>query len=428
MGTAWVHKSKVSQGIMALLAALAFLGASTPVFGTGSREETAASEDQRESTGRDSQPETELVIWVDEARSGVLQEVGKEFTTEHGVEVTVQMMGSADIRDQLGVAGPAGEGPDILIGAHDWLGQLVSNGLLEPIDLGDKRDQFLDAALQAYTYNGELYGMPYQMDNVAFFRNTELVPEAPETWNEVAQIAAELESAGEVELGFVRQEGDPYHFFPIQSAFGGYVFGRTEDGSYDPTDVGIDSPGSIAAAQWLQEMVENGHMKAGVDYDIMHTMFEQGEAAMIVTGPWALPRLRDSGVPYAISDIPEQRSDGRPFIGVQGFMINSFSENKLLAQTFLTEFIATEEVMVRLYEAVPRPVAYEPARDDITNEDIAAFGEVGAKGVPMPAIPEMSAVWSAWTDAIVLVTQGQQDAEPAFENAAEQIRNTIDSE
>ncbi len=428
MGTAWVHNSKASQGIMALLAALVFLGASTPVFGTGSREETAASEDQRESTGRDSQPETELVIWVDEARSGVLQEVGKEFTTEHGVEVTVQMMGSGDIRDQLGVAGPAGEGPDILIGAHDWLGQLVSNGLLEPIDLGDKRDQFLDAALQAYTYNGELYGMPYQMDNVAFFRNTELVPEAPETWNEVAQIAAELESAGEVELGFVRQEGDPYHFFPIQSAFGGYVFGRTEDGSYDPTDVGIDSPGSIAAAQWLQEMVENGHMKAGVDYDIMHTMFEQGEAAMIVTGPWALPRLRDSGVPYAISDIPEQRSDGRPFIGVQGFMINSFSENKLLAQTFLTEFIATEEVMVRLYEAVPRPVAYEPARDDITNEDIAAFGEVGAKGVPMPAIPEMSAVWSAWTDAIVLVTQGQQDAEPAFENAAEQIRNTIDSE
>jgi maltose/maltodextrin transport system substrate-binding protein/arabinogalactan oligomer/maltooligosaccharide transport system substrate-binding protein len=338
------------------------------------------------------------------------------------------MMGSADIRDQLGVAGPAGEGPDILIGAHDWLGQLVSNGLLEPIDLGDKRDQFLEAALQAYTYNGELYGMPYQMDNVAFFRNTDLVPEAPETWTEVTQIATQLESAGEVELGYVRQEGDPYHFFPIQTAFGGYVFGTTEDGSYDPTDVGIDSPGTIAAAQWLQEMVENGHMKAGIDYDIMHTMFEEGRAAMIVTGPWALPRLRDSGVPYAISDIPNQRADGRPFIGVQGFMINSFSRNKLLAQTFLTEFIATEEVMVQLYEAVPRPVAYEPAQDDISSPDIAAFGEVGANGAPMPAIPEMSAVWSAWTDAIVLVTQGQQDAKPAFENAAEQIRNTIEGE
>ena len=33
------------------------------------------------------------------------------------------------------VAGPAGEGPDIIIGAHDWLGELVTNGLLAPIDL-----------------------------------------------------------------------------------------------------------------------------------------------------------------------------------------------------------------------------------------------------------------------------------------------------
>src|SRR5690554_7174789 len=30
----------------------------------------------------------------------------------------------------------SGKGPDILIGAHDWLGQLVVNGLIEPVDLG----------------------------------------------------------------------------------------------------------------------------------------------------------------------------------------------------------------------------------------------------------------------------------------------------
>lgn len=422
------HRMRV---VIALVAGIALLFTASPLFASGTKEQSG--EPQSAGSGQESQAQSEgtdaeLLVWVDEARSGVVQQVGERFTEEHGVEIDVQMMGSGDIRDQLGVAGPAGEGPDILIGAHDWLGQLVSNGLLEPIELGQKRDQFLDAALQAYTYNGELYGMPYQMDNVAFFRNTELVPEAPETWDEVTQIAAELESSGQVELGYVRQEGDPYHFFPIQTAFGGYVFGRTDNGSYDPTDVGIDSEGSIAAAQWLQSMVENGHMRDGVDYDIMHSMFEDGDAAMIITGPWALPRLRESGVPYAISDIPDQRADGRPFIGVQGFMISAFSENKLLAQTFLTEFIATEEVMIDLYEAVPRPIAYEPARDDVSDQDIAAFGAVGENGLPMPAIPEMSAVWSAWTDAIVLVTQGQQDARPAFENAAEQIRNTIQSE
>ncbi|MFW5745136.1 MAG: hypothetical protein ACOC2D_17825 [Spirochaetota bacterium] len=43
----------------------------------------------------------------------------------------------------------------------------------------------------------------------------------------------------------------------------------------------------------------------------------------------------------------------------------------------------------------------------------------------MPAIPEMSAVWTAWGDAVTLIMQEQVGGEEAFENAAEQIRNTI---
>ena len=370
-----------------------------------------------------------LVIWVDEARSAIVQRVGEQFEAENGVDIEIQMMGFGDIRDQLAIAGPAGEGPDILIGAHDWLGQLVSNGLVEPIDLGIREQDFLDVALDAYRYDGELYGMPYQMDNIAFIRNPELVPDAPATWDEVRNIAEGLEAAGEVELGFVRQEGDPYHFFAIQTAFGGYVFGRNPDGSYDPNDVGLDSPGSIAAAQWLEGMVRDGHMQPGVDFDIMHSMFEARDAAMIVTGPWALPRLQEAGVPYEISPIPSQPgSIGQPFIGVQGFMISAFSENKLLAQTFLTEFVATEDVMIDLFEAVPRPLAFIPAIDDVNDADITAFGEAAEVGLPMPAIPEMASVWSAWNDAVVLVTQGRQDGASAFSNAAEQVRTLIRGE
>jgi maltose-binding protein MalE len=55
-----------------------------------------------------------------------------------------------------------------------------------------------------------------------------------------------------------------------------------------------------------------------------------------MAGPWALDRIRASGVPYAVA--PFFPDDGAPFLGVQGFMINAFSENILLAQTFLTEY------------------------------------------------------------------------------------------
>ncbi|MBP8974092.1 MAG: maltose ABC transporter substrate-binding protein, partial [Anaerolineae bacterium] len=58
-----------------------------------------------------------LLLWVDETRSAVIEELGVSFSEEYGVELVVQQMGFGDIRDQLRIAGPAGEGPDIIIGA-----------------------------------------------------------------------------------------------------------------------------------------------------------------------------------------------------------------------------------------------------------------------------------------------------------------------
>ncbi|MEW6718546.1 MAG: maltose ABC transporter substrate-binding protein [Chloroflexota bacterium] len=367
----------------------------------------------------------QLTIWADETRAPIIEALGAAFFETYGVEIVVEQYGFGDIRDNLKIAGPAGEGPDIIIGAHDWLGELVINGLLAPIDLGDKEELFVASAVEAFKYEGVLYGLPYAIENVAFFRNPDLVPNAPTTWDEVAQIAADLEAAGTVTQGYVLQQGDPYHFFPIMTAFGGYVFGLDEQG-YNPQDVGIDSPGSIAAATWLDTMVKEGHLTPDIDWDTMHVMFENGSSAMFITGPWSLNRLRESGIPYAISNIPSgPGGEGRPFLGVQGFMVSAFSDAPLLAQTFLLEFVATEETMQELYEAGGRASAYLPVLDATEDADLAAFGEAGKNGLPMPAIPEMSAVWTAWGDAVTIIFQQQQAPDEAFMNAAEQIRTAI---
>jgi arabinogalactan oligomer / maltooligosaccharide transport system substrate-binding protein len=365
-----------------------------------------------------------ILIWADDTRAPVLAEVGQQFETEFGVCVAVTEKGFGDIRDDLMLAGPAGEGPDIIIGAHDWLGQLVENGMLAEIELGAMADQFLEGAVQAFVYDGALYGMPYATENVAFVYNPELVETVPTTWDEVAELAAQLEADGVVQHGYVIQSSDPYHFFPIQTAFGGYVFGLTEEG-YDPTDVGIDSEGTIAAAQWLQEMVEAGHIPQNVNYDIMHALFQNGDAAMIITGPWALPQIRESGIPFAVTTIPGQVQEAQPFLGVQGFMISAFTDDVLLVQTFLQEYIATEEAMQAIFDADPRPSAFLPVREAIEDEDLLGFAEAGANGLPMPAIPAMAAVWSSWGNAMESVVLQAQDAETAFQEAAAQIRNAI---
>jgi maltose/maltodextrin transport system substrate-binding protein/arabinogalactan oligomer/maltooligosaccharide transport system substrate-binding protein len=369
---------------------------------------------------------TELVVWADNTRAPIITELGNQFAADLGVHLTVQEMGFGDIRDQLAVAGPAGEGPDILIGAHDWLGQLVTNGLVSPIDLGSMSADFLPAAIDAFTYEGVLYGEPYAPENIAFLCNPDLAPTAPTTWDEVKALAVSLEasSGGDV-TAWTIQSNDPYHFFPVMNSFGGYVFGVTPEG-YDASDVGLDSDGSIAAATFLDTMVKEGHLTGDINYDVMHALFTGGKVACIGTGPWALQLIRDSGVHYTVNPFPSGGvSAGRPFLGVQGFMVSAFSENQLLAQTVMTEVFASPEFQQALADAGDRPSAYLSVRDAATDPDLAAFGVAGADGLPMPAIPEMSSVWEAWTNAITLVITQQQDAASAFQTAAEQVRTLI---
>ena len=368
-------------------------------------------------TAPPAEPEITLVIWADDTRAPILQTLAEGFQAAYGVGLDVQQV--TGINDQFPIAAPAGEGPDILIGPHDRLGGWVDSGLVTPIDLGDKADQFLQVALDGFTYNDQLYGMPYAVENMGLFRNADLVPEAPATWDELLQVGAALQASGDVTYALALEDNG-YKVYPVLTSFGGYVFGRDAGGTWNPSDLGIDSEGMIAAGNWIAQNVAAGLISPSANTaDTAETLFETGEAAFIMTGPWALDRFRTAGVNYAISPFP---SGGQAFGGIQGFMINAFSENVLLAQAFLTEFVATEDVMQQLYEAGDRPSAFLPVLEATADPDLAAFGAAGENAALMPAIPEMGAVWGSWNSAVVLVITGGDTPENAFSTAAEQIR------
>lgn len=372
--------------------------------------------------------EADLVIWADDTRAPVIQPFADQFAEENGITVAVQELGFGDIRSRLVVAGPAGEGPDIIIGAHDWLGELVAAGVVAPLDLSGVSDQFSEAAIAAFNYEGQIYGLPYAVENIALLRNTDLVPEAPATFEELVETALALTEAGTVDTPLALQEGgngDPFHNYPIVTAFGGYVFGRNDDGSYNPEDLGIDSEGGLAAASYFSELSEQGVVNIDVTYDIMIEKFSTGMAPFAITGPWALASFED--VNYVVEPIPPvQGGTPQPFIGVQGFMVSAFAENPLFATTFLLDFMSTKDAQIALFEAGGRPPAHIEAFDEVAAADanIAGFGLAGQNGYPMPAIPEMGSVWQAWTDAYELIFTGG-DSQEAFTNAAEQIRTLI---
>lgn len=370
------------------------------------------------------EPAGTLRIWADDTRAPILQDLAADFLAEYNIELAVELKSS--LRDDFQVAAPVGEGPDILFGVpHDQAGTLVFNGLLAPIELGDKAADFSPVALSACTFDGVLYCMPYATENLGFFYNTDLVQTPPTTWDEVVAMGEALKAEGKVTY-IMAVTGTTYDLYPLFTSFGGYIFGKDAQGNYNDQDLGLDSDGMIAAAAWLKEQVDKGNLPADWDWANNHALFETGEVPFIMAGPWALDRIRESGVPYAVTNFPSgPEGPGVPFAGTQGIYINAASENILLAQAFLTEFVATEGTMQRLYEAGHRPSAYLPVLEKTDDPDLLAMGVAGAEATMMPAIPAMGSVWGSWNDAIVLIRDGKQDAETALKDGATKIRNLI---
>lgn len=162
------------------------------------------------------EPETTtLTVWVDAERADALQAAAEGYQEATGIEVKLVSKDNAVIKDDFLQQADSGA-VDIVLGAHDWLGELVTNGVVAPIELGDKAGEFLDVAINAATYEGQTYLLPYAVENIAVLRNVDLVAEAPTDWNDLVAkgTAAGVQYPFLVEQG---PDGNPYHLYPFLS-------------------------------------------------------------------------------------------------------------------------------------------------------------------------------------------------------------------
>ncbi|QZN84594.1 maltose ABC transporter substrate-binding protein [Cellulomonas sp. C5510] len=353
-----------------------------------------------------------LTVWVDDTRSGPVKEVAQTFEADTGVTVKFVQKDFGDIRDDFISQVPTGQGPDIIVGAHDWLGKLVQNGVVAPIELGDKAGDFLDVAIDAMSYDGTLYGLPYSVENIGLVRNNALVSEpTPDTFDALVEQA---KAAGTEHSVLIQQDettGDPYHLYPLQTSFGAPVFATDDTGAYDGSQLAMDTEQGRAFAAYVGKLGAEGVLKTTVSGDIAKEAFLAGQAPYMITGPWNVGDFVDAGMDVSIEPIPSAGGqESQPFVGVQGFFISAKSENALLANEFVVNYLGTEDVQLALYEAGGRAPALSAAVDTIADDPVVAgFAEVGKNGVPMPSIPAMDSVWSDWGATQVAIINQQGD-------------------
>jgi arabinogalactan oligomer / maltooligosaccharide transport system substrate-binding protein len=350
---------------------------------------------------------TALTVWVDTERVDALKDAAEAYTEKTGVEVDLVGKDVDNIKNDFIQQAPTGRGPDVVMGAHDWLGELSSNGVVAPIELGDTAADYAPVALQASTYEGTTYMLPYAVENIAVLRNADLIPEAAASFDDMIAkgTAAGLATPFVVEQGV---EGNPYHLYPYQTAFGAPVFGTDAEGNYDPTDLQMGNEGGFEFATWLGAQGAAGAFNTDIDGQIAKDKFLAGEAAFWLTGPWNVGAAVDGGINVAIDVIPSPTdAPAQPFAGVKGFFVSSESDNKVAANDFLVNYIGTEDVQLSLFEAGNVLPALTAAADAAASDPIVAgFQAVGAEAVPMPAIPQMGAVWEFWGVAEAAIING----------------------
>ncbi len=353
----------------------------------------------------------DLIIWADPVRIEYIKEIADTFAQENGITVGVQ--GIVNTRADFITANSAGNGPDVIAGAHDWIGQLVQNGAVEPLQLTpDDLAGYSLTAVQASTYEDQLYALPYAVESVALYCNTEYAPGTYASIEDVIAASQPAVDAGTLDVPLILQQGelgDAYHMQPLFTSGGGYVFGRDAEGNYDPTDLGLNKPESIAAAQKIASLGETGAntIRRSISGDNYLSLFTEGRAGCMVSGPWALPDVKKAlGENYSIQPVPgfAGMQPAQPFMGSQGFMVASNGKNKTFAQEFVTNGVNSEESMTQLFELSNQPPAMVSVREGITDEDVLALATAADQGAPMPAIPAMAEVFAplgqAWSAII----------------------------
>lgn len=369
-----------------------------------------------------------LTVWVDADRATVLKDAAADFTEETGVKVTLVQKDFGEIRDQFIAQVPTDKGPDIAVGAHDWLGTLVTNGVVAPVELGDSAADYEKVAVDAWSYEGKVYGVPYSIENIALMRNTDLVPEAPGSWDDMIAAGTAAGTEYKFLVGLDPEAGDPYHMYPFQTSFGAPVFGTNADGTYNPADLQIGNAGGDAFAQWLAAQGAAGILNPNISGDLARENFVGGKSPFFLTGPWNVPAAQDAGINIAIDPIPSAGGQpAQPFVGVQGFFLSAKSKNVVAATNFLTNYIGSEEVQTALYEVGGRAPALTAAFDAAVagDEIVAGFGEVGATAVPMPNIPQMGSVWEFWGVTENAIVKGEGDPVTLWQKMSSNIAAAI---
>ncbi|GAA0373689.1 extracellular solute-binding protein [Micromonospora gifhornensis] len=229
----------------------------------------------------------------------VWAEMARLYTTRHDkITIEVNPLENEVFKAELAKVTKAGSPPDLF---QSWGGGLLREqaeaGLVKDItsEVSPWIGQLLPAALQPYTIEGRIYGIPFDIGMIGFWYNRDLFAEAgitspPTTWAQLLTTVQKLKSAGIVPIALAGKDKWPGHYYWAYLAMRigglGALRQAAEDGNFN-------TPDFVAAGEHVRQLIDLQPFQPGfrrAEYGSSNgqaAAMGNGEAAMELMGQWA---------------------------------------------------------------------------------------------------------------------------------------------
>lgn len=381
------------------------------------------------------------VIWDANALEPY-KEVIAAFNEEHPeITVNIQALPWDQYWTKLQTQASSKTLPDVFWINEPNAGLYATNGALAPVDtaFGIDPEDFPDASIQSYTFDGELYASPTGYSTMGVWYNTELFDRAgveypAEGWTQddfvaaATAISTALGSEGVFGAAGAPWTGQETYYNTIYQS-GGRVI------SDDGTTSGYDDPGTIAGVELWVDLA-----KAGVSPSVAQITdtpvaqyFTSGKLAMMWSGPWNANSLKDSEIAdtVAVAPLPTGSSDLVTTIQGGADAVSAYSEHKEAAQTFQA-FLGSKKAQ-ELYGAAGLGIpAFNGVASSFTDAfpqwDLSLFSEQAEHAAPYPVSLNTAAWNQLENEYLSKAWSGELTVQEACEQLAAAMNDALAAE
>jgi ABC-type glycerol-3-phosphate transport system substrate-binding protein len=331
--------------------------------------------------------------------------------------------------------------PDVLQLDVVWTPEFAAAGWVLPLNrFGPSPADFFPATIEANTWAGKLYALPWFADVGLLYRRTDLVPNEPQSLGElVADARAAMARPGGPRYGIVwqgaRYEGLITTFVEYLGAFGGRIL--DEHGQ-----VVVNRPEAVRALEFMHDELY-GTRVAPLDVLTWHEeegrfAFQNGNAVFMRNWPYAYAPMSDSAQSrvagkYAVSPMPGAGGGighSTAALGGAQLAINAYTESPDSAYR-LIEYLTAPEQMLERAQAVgqypTRPALYDDAR--LRSSLAIPLGQARRaieSATPRPVTPIYTELSEILQIELHRALVGQAEPRAALNAAASQINTLID--